>query len=142
MERKTVSQAQIYVRDAVNRAAQQAGMKDFNSAVKTLLPVIKRNPDIPLLFEKIREYEINKLKGQGSSAKTSAVISAIFTVPIIYIVTAIDPLKAMAMCENSLANYVDNPAMLNALDEKERAELPSEIDITCHMCGRTFTVHA
>jgi redox-regulated HSP33 family molecular chaperone len=33
-------------------------------------------------------------------------------------------------------------AMLNALDEKERAELPSEIDITCHMCGRTFTVHA
>ena len=82
MERKTVSQAQIYVRDAVNRAAQQAGMKDFNSAVKTLLPVIKRNPDIPLLFEKIREYEVKKLKGQGSSAKTSAAISALFTVPM------------------------------------------------------------
>ena len=31
-------------------------------------------------------------------------------------------------------------AMLGALDEKERAELPPEIDITCHMCGRTFTV--
>jgi molecular chaperone Hsp33 len=30
--------------------------------------------------------------------------------------------------------------MLNALDEKERAELPGEIDVTCHMCGRTFTV--
>ena len=125
MERKTVSQAQIYVRDAVNRAAQQAGMKDFNSAVKTLLPVIKRNPDIPLLFEKIREYEINKLKSQGGSAKTSAAISAIFTVPIIYIVTAIDPLKAMAMCENSLANYVDNPAMLNALAAaSEKADAP------------------
>ena len=31
-------------------------------------------------------------------------------------------------------------AMLGALYEKERAELPPEIDITCHMCGRTFTV--
>ena len=31
-------------------------------------------------------------------------------------------------------------AMLGALDEKDRAELPPEIDITCHMCGRTFTV--
>ena len=31
-------------------------------------------------------------------------------------------------------------AMLSALTEKERAELPPTIDITCHMCGRTFTV--
>ena len=31
-------------------------------------------------------------------------------------------------------------AMLGALDEKERADLPLEIDVTCHMCGRTFTV--
>lgn len=31
-------------------------------------------------------------------------------------------------------------SMLNALDEKERADLPPKIDITCHMCGRTFTV--
>ena len=31
-------------------------------------------------------------------------------------------------------------AMLAALGEKERAELPPSIDITCHMCGRTFTV--
>jgi GTP-binding protein len=28
----------------------------------------------------------------------------------------------------------------DALDEKERSELPPKIDITCHMCGRTFTV--
>ena len=30
--------------------------------------------------------------------------------------------------------------MLAALDEKERATLPPTIDITCHMCGRTFEV--
>ena len=31
-------------------------------------------------------------------------------------------------------------AMLGALDAAERAEMPPEIDITCHMCGRTFAV--
>jgi len=31
-------------------------------------------------------------------------------------------------------------AMLSALDAKERAELPPTIDITCHMCGRTFSI--
>ena len=31
-------------------------------------------------------------------------------------------------------------AMLSALGEDERKALPPTIDITCHMCGRTFTV--
>lgn len=31
-------------------------------------------------------------------------------------------------------------AMLNALNEDERKSLPSTVDITCHMCGRTFTI--
>lgn len=31
-------------------------------------------------------------------------------------------------------------AMLAALSPEERKTLPSKIDITCHMCGRTFTV--
>lgn len=31
-------------------------------------------------------------------------------------------------------------AMLAALSEDERKDLPETIDITCHMCGRTFTV--
>ena len=31
-------------------------------------------------------------------------------------------------------------AMLGALGAEERANLPPTIDITCHMCGRTFTV--
>ena len=125
MERKTVSQAQIYVRDAVNRAAQQAGMRDYAGAVKTLLPVIKRNLDIPLLFEKIRDYEMSKLKNQDKSAKFSAVMSSIFTLPVISIVAMFDPLKAMQMCETSLANYVDNPAVLNVLASvSEKAGAP------------------
>ena len=31
-------------------------------------------------------------------------------------------------------------AMLAALSEEERKALPPTIDITCHMCGRTFSV--
>jgi hypothetical protein len=31
--------------------------------------------------------------------------------------------------------------MLAALSPEERAALPPTIDITCHMCGRTFTVN-
>ena len=115
MERKTISQAQIYVRDAVNRANQQALKRDFDSAVKTLLPVLKRNLDIPMLFEKIREYELNKLKRQSSAEKSIANFTAIFKVPVILIISLFDPLKAMQMCESSLAVYVDNQLMLNTM---------------------------
>ena len=31
-------------------------------------------------------------------------------------------------------------AMLDALSPEERRDLPPTIDITCHMCGRTFTI--
>ena len=45
------------------------------------------------------------------------------------------PLRFACRCSPERA-----ASMLCALDEKERAELPPKIDITCHMCGRTFTV--
>ena len=45
------------------------------------------------------------------------------------------PLRFACRCSPERA-----ASMLGALDEKERAELPAKIDITCHMCGRTFTV--
>ncbi len=125
MERKTVSQAQIYVRDALNRANQQAGGRDFAGAVKSLLPAIKRNPDIPVLFEKIREYEINKLKKQSSSEKFFARLAAVFQVPVIRIVGMFDPIKAMQMCETALASCVDIPAILNTMAAvSENAEAP------------------
>ena len=45
------------------------------------------------------------------------------------------PLRFACRCSPGRA-----AAMLAALGEAERAELPPEIDVTCHMCGRTFTV--
>lgn len=47
------------------------------------------------------------------------------------------PLKFACRCSPDRAI-----AMLSAMSEAERAALPESIDITCHMCGRTFTVHA
>ena len=45
------------------------------------------------------------------------------------------PLKFACRCSPDRAI-----AMLAALSEEERAALPPTIDITCHMCGKTFTV--
>ena len=45
------------------------------------------------------------------------------------------PLKFACRCSPDRATQ-----MLAALSEEERKALPPTIDITCHMCGRTFTV--
>ena len=45
------------------------------------------------------------------------------------------PLRFACRCSPERA-----ASMLGALSEEERAGLPPKIDITCHMCGRTFTV--
>ena len=45
------------------------------------------------------------------------------------------PLKFACSCTPDSA-----VAMLAALSEEERKSLPPTIDITCHMCGKTFTV--
>jgi len=45
------------------------------------------------------------------------------------------PLKFACRCSPDRA-----VAMLSALSDAERADLPPTLDITCHMCGRTFTI--
>lgn len=45
------------------------------------------------------------------------------------------PLRFRCRCSQERA-----AAMLGALGDKERADLPPMLDITCHMCGKTFTV--
>ncbi len=115
MEKKSVSQTPIYVRDALNRAGRFAAARDFDSAVSTLLPVIRKNPEVAMLFDKMREFELGKLKKQGGGAKFAALVGSIFKAPLVNIVAMIDPVKAMAMCETSLAYCVDNPLILSAL---------------------------
>jgi len=45
------------------------------------------------------------------------------------------PLKFACRCSPERA-----VSMLSALSEEERKDLPSTVDVTCHMCGKTFTV--
>lgn len=45
------------------------------------------------------------------------------------------PLRFACRCSPERA-----AAMLSAMDGSERAGLPEKIDVTCHMCGRTFTI--
>ena len=46
-----------------------------------------------------------------------------------------DPISFACRCSAERAE-----AMLAAIPEAERAALPPQIDVTCHMCGRTWTV--
>ncbi|MCR5414669.1 MAG: Hsp33 family molecular chaperone HslO [Kiritimatiellae bacterium] len=46
-----------------------------------------------------------------------------------------DPLSFACRCSPDRA-----AAMLAALSEDERSSLPPSVDITCHMCGKTWTV--
>ena len=62
MERKTFSQVQIYVRESYNRAAKLASSGQYEAAVDVLVPVVIANPSVPILFEKLREYEVAKTR--------------------------------------------------------------------------------
>ena len=46
-----------------------------------------------------------------------------------------DPISFACRCSAARAE-----AMLAAIPEAERAALPPQIDVTCHMCGRTWTI--
>ncbi|MBE6365056.1 MAG: hypothetical protein E7053_04810 [Lentisphaerae bacterium] len=121
MIRKSVSQAPIYVRDTLTRAAKMAAAQDFEAAVDTLYPVICKHPEVPALYEKLREYELGKLKTQGGGVKFLAKLGAFFKMMRIGAVMGKDPVKAMELCEVSLAFCVDNPAILNALAKASNA---------------------
>jgi tetratricopeptide (TPR) repeat protein len=115
MVRRTVSQAPIHVRDSLNRAVRFASSGDFDSAVDLLLPVICKYPAISVIYDKIREFELNKLAKQGGGIKLWVKFCSLFTTPVVRIIATSDPLKAMAMCEKQLAKCIDNPLILSAL---------------------------
>ena len=43
-------------------------------------------------------------------------------------------------CQQLCALAFEYPLTDAALSPEERASLPPTIDVTCHMCGRTFSV--
>lgn len=115
MERKTFSKAQIYVKESYNRAGRMASTGAFEDAIRVLLPVVKANPEVPMLFEKLREYEIAKCRRQSGLSRAWSQFIGLLTVPVVRLTMLSDPIKAMALCEDPLAGCVDNPPLLAAL---------------------------
>ena len=115
MERKTFSKAKIYVRESYNRAGKFAEKGDYAAAVEILLPVIKANPDVPQLFERLREYEIAWCKKKNIFVKLGGLLISLFVAPVAVVTAFINPVTAMAMCEGPLAIFVDNPIMLHVM---------------------------
>ena len=125
MERKTFTKAQIYVREAYKRAGKLAAEGDYDEAIRVLVPVIQENPEVPALFERLREYEMIKTKKQNPLVRIWWMFLSLFIYPVIKITSYIDPVKAMAMCEPPLAACVNNPLILNVLaDAADNAEAP------------------
>ena len=47
---------------------------------------------------------------------------------------------AQALARGHLCGPTSAYFLSKALSPEERASLPPKVDVTCHMCGRTFTV--
>lgn len=115
MERKTFSKAPIYAKNAYTQAGKLEQAGDIQGAIATLLPIVVLCPEVPQLFERLRELEIAKTKKLNPLAKVFCQIASLFVIPIIMIKAIRDPQGAMAMCEPGLARCVDQPLLLNAL---------------------------
>jgi tetratricopeptide (TPR) repeat protein len=125
MERKTFTKAHIYVRDAYKRAGKLAAEGNYQEAIDVLVPVIQENPEIPALYERLREYEVIAAKKKNPLVKIGCQLLALFIYPAIKITAGVDPIKAMAMCEKPLAACVDNPLILSVLaDAADNADAP------------------
>ena len=114
MERKTFSKAPIYAKNAYNQAAKQEQAGDLDGAINTLAGVIVYCPEVPQLHERLREYEVMKAKKVNPLIKLLCQLHSLLLAPIVMLRAMRDPQGAMAMCEKSLARFVNQPLLLNA----------------------------
>ncbi len=125
MERKTFSKVQIYIRDSYNRALSHGKAGNYDEAIKILVPAACDAPEVPVLFERLREYEIAKCKAMNPVIKALYQIRQVFVLLPLSIKAKKDPVGAMASCERQLAGCVDQVGVLKILaSASEVAEAP------------------
>ena len=125
MEKKSFSRVKIYVRDAYNRAGRYAESGNYDEAIRALLPAVCEAPEVPPIFERIRECEIEKCKAMSKAARVFFQIISVFPALPIFIISKKDPVRAMALCEKQLAKCVDQLLILQILANcSEEAEAP------------------
>ena len=131
MERKTFSKAPIYAKNAYNQAAKQEQNGDLEGAITTLVNIVMICPEVPQLFERLREYETVKTRKVNALVKLLCQLHSLLLAPIVLIRAITDPQGAMAMCEKSLGRCVDQPVLANALAfAAERCDAPWVITTT------------
>ena len=131
MERKTFSKAPIYAKNAYNQAAKQEQNGDLQGAITTLVNIVMLCPEVPQLFERLREYEVTKTRRVNPLVKLLCQLHSLLLAPVVLIKAINDPQGAMAMCEKSLARCVDQPVLANALAfAANRCEAPWVITTT------------
>ena len=131
MERKTFSKAPIYAKNAYNQAAKQEQSGDLEGAITTLVNIVMICPEVPQLFERLREYETVKTRKVNALVKLLCQLHSLLLAPIVLIRAITDPQGAMAMCEKSLGRCVDQPVLANALAfAAERCDAPWVITTT------------
>jgi len=148
-ERKVVGDRQIQVTRSVPGRIISQGIS--NSLDGYLAGSLQRKACIYLEAAVSDEVEILEARGVMVEALPDSKASVTDYVPERLSVSVRNILKQMGLgnaelkktsplrsgCRCSPERAV---AMLGALGEEEREALPPTIDITCHMCGRTFTV--
>ena len=114
MDRKSLKQAPIYVRDAYNHAIKQAP-SDLNGAIQTLVKVVREYPEVAATREKLREFELAKARGMNPLVRAFWMLLSPIPFLIIKIKAIRDPYGALSLCEGPLSHCVDNPLILLAM---------------------------
>jgi tetratricopeptide (TPR) repeat protein len=122
MDKKTLQDIQVSLRELYQKAADSGNKKNWDYAIKLMKQVVNKAPSLIPAREKLREFERQKSNGMGAIAKLSAKIKSSFKAAKIKSAIGKQPLKAMEMCEEELANFLYNPVILNQLaDAAEKA---------------------
>ena len=114
MERKSLKQAPIYMRDAYNHAIKQAP-SDLDGAIQTLVKVVREYPEVAATREKLREFELAKTRGMNPLVRAFWMMLSPIPFLIIKIKAFRDPYGALSLCEGPLSHCVDNPLILLAM---------------------------
>lgn len=114
MDRKSLKQAPIYVRDAYNHAIKQAP-SDLDGAIRTLVKVVREYPEVAATREKLREFELAKTRGMNPLVRAFWMMLSPIPFLLIKLKAIRDPYGALSLCEGPLVHCVDNPLILLAM---------------------------
>ena len=125
MEKKTLRDVHVSIRDLYTRAIDGSSHGNFDYAVKLMKEVVKKVPALEEARTKLREFEKEKTKKLGLFAKLSASMGAGAAKKKIAEALESNPLQALSMCEEELAKNLNNPDVLKLLaDAAEKIDAP------------------